>query len=89
MPQAIMPASTGGKTRLLKGGQWDQSYFLCALNQDQLSRPYFRWQFGKREVRHAEEAGLKQPTGRTVRGYALLENVTSGSFRKLSACPTG
>jgi len=66
----------GGKTHLLKGvdrGK-DQSYFLCALNQKQLSKAIFPiGNLEKREVRRiAEEAGLKTAHRKDSTGICFI-----------------
>ncbi len=65
-----------GKTQLLKGvdkGK-DQSYFLCALNQTQLSKAIFPiGNMEKREVRRiAEEAGLTTAQRKDSTGICFI-----------------
>ena len=67
-----------GRVRLLKGKDRgkDQSYFLCALNQSQLSKAIFPvGDLEKKEVR-----GLTSAAGRTVREFALSEKEISRNF---------
>jgi tRNA-specific 2-thiouridylase len=65
-----------GKFRLLKGldRSKDQSYFLCALNQEQLSKAVFPLGgLEKREVRRiAEEAGLKTAHRKDSTGICFI-----------------
>lgn len=65
-----------GVTRLLKGvdrGK-DQSYFLCALNQEQLAKAVFPvGHLEKRQVRRiAEEAGLKTAHRKDSTGICFI-----------------
>ena len=51
----------------------DQSYFLCALNQNQLSKPCFLLATWKNQVRRiAEEAGLKTAHRKDSTGICFI-----------------